>query len=102
MEKTGADVFLEGLELQWSELKRVLFELPPWFRLSQFLIALGAENNLKKVMQQAKCQRDKCGYKDSGASRPDAAEFFSLLWYEVLDPVDRALLNEYTGLNAEV
>lgn len=92
-------MFREGLEQQWADLKAVLLRLPPWFRLSQFLLSLGAEENLKKVMAQARCRRDRNGYKDSGAARPDVVESFSLLWHEVLDPVDRALLEEHAGLN---
>lgn len=99
--KSGADVLKEGLEREWLELKTVLLKLPPWFRLSQFLMAVGAEENLKRMMANAKYRRNRNGYKDRGVARPEMVEAFTFLWHEVLDPVDRALLEEHVGLNEE-
>lgn len=100
--KSGAAIFREGLESEWQELKRTLFKLPPWFRVSQFFLAVGAEERLRRLAEQAEraTPRDQVKKKKHEAkSNSAAAEPFSLLWWEVLDPVDRALLEEYAGLN---
>lgn len=108
--KSGADVFRAGLENEWESLKRTLRQLPPWFRLSQFLIALGAGERLGRIL---KWRKDKnCKYaqrlqdgvrrkqsKSEDAVEPELLEAFAFLWLEVLDPVDRALLEEFAGLN---
>lgn len=108
--KSGAKVFREGLESQWRELKVVLFKLPPWFRLSQFLTAVGAEERLSTILQRrmwpsVKDREGGKGHRGKGKSsyselaQPEVLESLSLLWFEVLDPVDRALLEEYAGVH---
>lgn len=108
--KSGADVFREGLESEWESLKRTLMQLPPWFRLSQFLIALGAGEGLGRILKwrKEKNQRyvnrsqkvlNRKQAKSEDTVEPELLEAFAFLWFEVLDPVDRALLEEFAGLN---
>ena len=106
--KSGAEVFLQYMEADWEGLKQQLLKLPAWFRVLQFLAALGAENNLKNLVSWRETEnarnrkkKDTTRPREKKPAQPEVLDAMCLLWYEVLDPVNRALLEDYAGLNDE-
>lgn len=101
MEGNGAALFLLGLAGYRKEIKAQLLQLPAWFRLSQFLLAVGAEEHVRRLDTNSSLQRrERSSRRPYRRAQTETVEPFSQLWYEVLDPTDRLLLEEYAGLNS--